>query len=66
MYFFVHVRALRTLHWAGYPALVALKPKDGRYSPFQSAFELQHINEFVDSIRRGGAVVLGVQVSLIK
>ncbi len=45
---------------------MALKPKDGRYSPFQSAFELQHINEFVDSIRRGGAVVLGVQVSLIK
>eukprot|EP00200_Dunaliella_tertiolecta_P006573 CAMPEP_0202346832 /NCGR_PEP_ID=MMETSP1126-20121109/5451_1 /ASSEMBLY_ACC=CAM_ASM_000457 /TAXON_ID=3047 /ORGANISM="Dunaliella tertiolecta, Strain CCMP1320" /LENGTH=437 /DNA_ID=CAMNT_0048938291 /DNA_START=34 /DNA_END=1347 /DNA_ORIENTATION=- len=45
----------------GYPALVALKPKDGRYSPFQSAFEQQHITEFVDSIRKGGAVVLSVQ-----
>lgn len=46
----------------GYPALVALKPTDAKFSPFQSAFELQHITAFVDSIRKGGAAVLSMQV----
>ena len=42
--------------------MVALKPKDGYYVPFQSAFEQQHVSEFIDSIRIGAAKAAGVQV----
>ncbi|KAK8588557.1 hypothetical protein V6N13_087466 [Hibiscus sabdariffa] len=38
----------------GYPALVALNIKKGAYAPLKSAFELEHINEFVKEAGRGG------------
>lgn len=38
----------------GYPALVALNVKKGVYAPLRSAFELEHIVEFVKDAGRGG------------
>lgn len=38
----------------GYPALVALNVKKGVYTPLKSAFELEHIVEFVKESGRGG------------
>ncbi|KAH9793475.1 protein disulfide isomerase-like 2-3 [Citrus sinensis] len=38
----------------GYPALVALNVKKGVYTPLKSAFELEHIVEFVKEAGRGG------------
>ncbi|KAF3443378.1 hypothetical protein FNV43_RR13060 [Rhamnella rubrinervis] len=38
----------------GYPALVALNVKKGVYAPLKSAFELEHIVEFVKEAGRGG------------
>ncbi|XP_058220147.1 protein disulfide isomerase-like 2-3 [Rhododendron vialii] len=38
----------------GYPALVALNAKKGAYAPLRSAFELEHIIEFVKEAGRGG------------
>lgn len=38
----------------GYPALVALNAKKGAYAPLKSAFELEHIVEFVKEAGRGG------------
>ncbi|KAJ7964766.1 protein disulfide-isomerase like 2-2-like [Quillaja saponaria] len=38
----------------GYPALVALNIKKGVYAPLKSAFELDHIIEFVKDAGRGG------------
>ncbi|KAI4308413.1 hypothetical protein L6164_031492 [Bauhinia variegata] len=38
----------------GYPALVALNLKKGFYAPLKSAFELEHIREFVKEAGRGG------------
>ncbi|KAB2022172.1 hypothetical protein ERO13_D07G174500v2 [Gossypium hirsutum] len=38
----------------GYPALVALNVKKGAYAPLRSAFELEHIIEFVKEAGRGG------------
>ncbi|MBA0560548.1 hypothetical protein Golob_017437, partial [Gossypium lobatum] len=38
----------------GYPALVALNVKKGAYAPLISAFELEHIIEFVKEAGRGG------------
>ncbi|KAL5581771.1 hypothetical protein UlMin_014213 [Ulmus minor] len=38
----------------GYPALVALNVKKGVYAPLKSAFELEHITEFVREAGRGG------------
>ncbi|XP_065876067.1 protein disulfide isomerase-like 2-3 [Euphorbia lathyris] len=38
----------------GYPALVALNVKKGVYAPLKSAFELDHITEFVREAGRGG------------
>ncbi|XP_061962314.1 protein disulfide isomerase-like 2-3 [Populus nigra] len=38
----------------GYPALVALNVKKGAYAPLKSAFELEHIIEFVKEAGRGG------------
>lgn len=38
----------------GYPALVALNVKKGVYAPLKSAFELDHIAEFVKEAGRGG------------
>ncbi|KAL9347579.1 hypothetical protein Peur_058945 [Populus x canadensis] len=38
----------------GYPALVALNAKKGAYAPLKSAFELEHIIEFVKEAGRGG------------
>ncbi|XP_050206842.1 protein disulfide-isomerase like 2-2-like [Mercurialis annua] len=38
----------------GYPALVALNVKKGVYAPLKSAFELEHIIEFVKEAGRGG------------
>jgi hypothetical protein len=51
---------------AGYPALVAFKPKDQKYSLARSAFELGHVTEFVESLRAGKEPVLAVQVSMLK
>ncbi|KAE8721748.1 Protein disulfide-isomerase like 2-2 [Hibiscus syriacus] len=38
----------------GYPALVALNIKKGAHAPLKSAFELEHIIEFVKEAGRGG------------
>ncbi|XP_019456934.1 PREDICTED: protein disulfide isomerase-like 2-3 [Lupinus angustifolius] len=38
----------------GYPALVALNIKKGVYAPLKSAFELEHVIEFVKEAGRGG------------
>uniref|UniRef100_A0A2P2KR32 protein disulfide-isomerase n=1 Tax=Rhizophora mucronata TaxID=61149 RepID=A0A2P2KR32_RHIMU len=38
----------------GYPALIALNLKKGAYAPLKSAFELEHIVEFVKEAGRGG------------
>ncbi|KAI4305726.1 hypothetical protein L6164_029074 [Bauhinia variegata] len=38
----------------GYPALVALNLKKGVYAPLKSAFELEHVIEFVKEAGRGG------------
>ncbi|XP_057522786.1 protein disulfide isomerase-like 2-3 [Amaranthus tricolor] len=38
----------------GYPAMVALNVKKGAYAPLKSAFELDHIVEFVKEAGRGG------------
>ncbi|KAF1889425.1 hypothetical protein Lal_00024750 [Lupinus albus] len=38
----------------GYPALVAMNSKKGVYAPLKSAFELDHIIEFVKEAGRGG------------
>uniref|UniRef100_A0A0C9QN65 protein disulfide-isomerase n=1 Tax=Wollemia nobilis TaxID=56998 RepID=A0A0C9QN65_9CONI len=38
----------------GYPALVALNVKKGVYAPLRSAFELDHVVEFVKDAGRGG------------
>ncbi|XP_031473210.1 protein disulfide isomerase-like 2-3 [Nymphaea colorata] len=38
----------------GYPALVALNVKKAVYAPLRSAFELEHIVEFVKEAGRGG------------
>ncbi|XP_052178067.1 protein disulfide isomerase-like 2-3 [Diospyros lotus] len=38
----------------GYPALVALNVKKGVYAPLKSAFERDHIVEFVNEAARGG------------
>ncbi|CAN0897089.1 Protein disulfide isomerase-like 2-3 [Linum grandiflorum] len=38
----------------GYPALVALNVKKAVYNPLKSAYELQHITEFVKEAGRGG------------
>ncbi|OMP07536.1 Thioredoxin [Corchorus olitorius] len=38
----------------GYPALVALNVKKGAYAPLKSAFELEHLIEFVKEAGRGG------------
>lgn len=38
----------------GYPALVALNVKKGAYAPLKSAFELDHLVEFVKEAGRGG------------
>ncbi|KAH9311853.1 hypothetical protein KI387_026888 [Taxus chinensis] len=38
----------------GYPALVALNVKKGVYTPLRSAFEFEHIVEFVKDAGRGG------------
>ncbi|XVF31811.1 hypothetical protein REPUB_Repub17cG0025400 [Reevesia pubescens] len=38
----------------GYPALVALNVKKGAYAPLKSAFELEHMIEFVKEAGRGG------------
>ncbi|KAK9155504.1 hypothetical protein Sjap_002984 [Stephania japonica] len=38
----------------GYPALVALNVKKGAYAPLKSAFELEHVIEFVKEAGRGG------------
>ncbi|KAE8654905.1 Protein disulfide-isomerase like 2-2 [Hibiscus syriacus] len=38
----------------GYPALVALNIKKGAYAPLKSAFELEHIIEFVKEAGLGG------------
>lgn len=38
----------------GYPAMVALNAKKGAYAPLKSAFELDHIVEFVKEAGRGG------------
>lgn len=38
----------------GYPAMVALNTKKGAYAPLKSAFELDHIVEFVKEAGRGG------------
>lgn len=38
----------------GYPALVALNVKKGVYAPLKSAYELDHIVEFVKEAGRGG------------
>jgi hypothetical protein len=43
---------------------VAIKPRDGKFSTFTSAFEEQHLAEFVESIRMGFARVQGVQGEL--
>ena len=47
----------------GYPALIAFKPKD-KYSVARSAFELGHVSDFIDRIRKGGEQVLSVQGSV--
>uniref|UniRef100_A0A7S0R2Q6 protein disulfide-isomerase n=1 Tax=Chlamydomonas leiostraca TaxID=1034604 RepID=A0A7S0R2Q6_9CHLO len=51
---------------AGYPALVAYKPKDHKYSVSKAAFESAHVVEFVESIRKGGEPVLAIQGSPAK
>ncbi|KAF2292344.1 hypothetical protein GH714_020374 [Hevea brasiliensis] len=38
----------------GYPAMVAWNVKKGAYAPLKSAFELEHIIEFVKEAGRGG------------
>ncbi|CAI0551019.1 unnamed protein product [Linum tenue] len=38
----------------GYPALVALNVKKGVYAPLKSAYELEHIRDFVKEAGRGG------------
>ncbi|CAI5533806.1 unnamed protein product [Closterium sp. Naga37s-1] len=38
----------------GYPALIALNAKRQRFSPFKSAFEQEHLSEFVRLAARGG------------
>eukprot|EP00475_Leptophrys_vorax_P000642 TRINITY_DN10361_c2_g1_i1.p1 TRINITY_DN10361_c2_g1~~TRINITY_DN10361_c2_g1_i1.p1 ORF type:complete len:448 (-),score=40.14 TRINITY_DN10361_c2_g1_i1:43-1386(-) len=38
----------------GYPALIALNAKKKVFSPFKSAFEEEHLNEFVRLAARGG------------
>ncbi|CAN1124274.1 Protein disulfide-isomerase like 2-2 [Linum perenne] len=38
----------------GYPALVALNVKKGVFAPLKSAYELEHIREFVKEAGRGG------------
>ncbi|XP_021890155.1 protein disulfide-isomerase like 2-2-like [Carica papaya] len=38
----------------GYPAMVALNVKKGAHAPLKSAFELEHIIEFVKEAGRGG------------
>ncbi|XP_021724558.1 protein disulfide isomerase-like 2-3 [Chenopodium quinoa] len=38
----------------GYPAMVALNAKKGAYAPLKTAFELDHIVEFVKEAGRGG------------
>ncbi|CAI7770947.1 unnamed protein product [Closterium sp. NIES-54] len=38
----------------GYPALIALNAKKQRFSPFKSAFEQEHLSEFVRLAARGG------------
>mmetsp|Transcript_11091 Transcript_11091/g.23921 ORF Transcript_11091/g.23921 Transcript_11091/m.23921 type:complete len:457 (+) Transcript_11091:59-1429(+) len=48
----------------GYPALIAFKPKDKKYSVSKSAFELKHVVEFVESIRKGGEAVLSISGEL--
>ncbi|CAN1220030.1 Protein disulfide isomerase-like 2-3 [Linum perenne] len=45
----------------GYPALVALNLKKAVYAPLKSAYELQHITEFVKEAGRGGKGNLPIQ-----
>eukprot|EP01018_Ginkgo_biloba_P003409 Gb_35388 [translate_table: standard] len=45
----------------GYPALVALNIKKGVYAPLRSAFEMEHVVEFVKDAGRGGKGNLPLQ-----
>ncbi|KAG1665201.1 hypothetical protein FOA52_002602 [Chlamydomonas sp. UWO 241] len=48
----------------GYPALVAFKPKDGKFAVARTAFELKHVEEFIERIRKGGEQVLSMNGEL--
>lgn len=48
----------------GYPALVAFKPSNNKFSVAKSAFELAHVQEFIERIRRGGESVLSLNGEL--
>ncbi|KAL6763389.1 thioredoxin-like protein [Haematococcus lacustris] len=48
----------------GYPAVVAFKPGDAKYSLARGAFELNHLVDFVEGIRKGREAVLAVKGSL--
>ncbi|OAY35052.1 protein disulfide isomerase-like 2-3 [Manihot esculenta] len=52
----------------GYPALIALNVKKGAYAPLKSAFELEHIIEFVKEAGRGGKgnLALGGTPEIVK
>jgi protein disulfide-isomerase A6 len=36
----------------GYPALIALNPADGKFTPLKSAFEPQPLVQFVEGLRQ--------------
>lgn len=48
----------------GYPALIAFKPKDKKFSVSKSAFELKHVVDFIEAIRKGGESVVSMHGSL--
>ena len=48
----------------GYPALVAYKPKDSKYASPKGAFELAHLEEFIERLRKGGESVSAMQGTL--
>jgi protein disulfide-isomerase A6 len=48
----------------GYPALVAYKPKDGKFAIPKGAFDQTQIQEFIERLRKGGESVASIQGSL--
>ncbi|EFJ45579.1 hypothetical protein VOLCADRAFT_105867 [Volvox carteri f. nagariensis] len=48
----------------GYPALVAFNPADKKYTVCKSAFELNHVKDWIEAMRMGGTGALPLQGSL--